>query len=49
VTSRKKVVTPAKAGLQCFCNHLPILDTGFRRYDVNDSFSTFAKAPKAAC
>jgi hypothetical protein len=29
----KKVVTPAKAGVQSFCNGLVLLDAGFRRYD----------------
>ena len=32
-----KVVTPAKAGVQFFCSHLICLDTGFRRYDVNQA------------
>ena len=31
----QKVLTPAKAGVQCFFNHLIFLDTGFRRYDLN--------------
>ena len=30
----QKIVTPAKAGVQCFCNHPIFLDTGFRRYDI---------------
>jgi hypothetical protein len=39
----QKVVTPAKAGVQCFCNYLIFLDTGFCRYDVCVGFSTFCE------
>ena len=35
-----KIVTPAKAGVQFFCE---FLDTGFRRYDVCGGFSNFYK------
>jgi hypothetical protein len=37
----QKVVTPAKAGVQCSCNTLKYLDTGFRRYDVLGELRTF--------
>jgi hypothetical protein len=37
----QKVVTPAKAGVQCFCNPLIFLGTVFRRYDVGGGFPTF--------
>jgi hypothetical protein len=35
-----EIVTPAKAGVQCFCHRLIFLDTGFRRYDIRAGFST---------
>jgi hypothetical protein len=44
--AQKPSVTPAKAGVHCFCNHLIFLDTGFRRYDVRGGFSTFYEAVK---
>jgi hypothetical protein len=34
----QKVVTPAKAGVQCFCNHLIFLDAGFRRHECEVDF-----------
>jgi epoxyqueuosine reductase len=37
----QKVVSPAKAGVQCFCNYLTFLDSGLRRNDDVWPFSTF--------
>jgi hypothetical protein len=37
----KKIVTPAKAGVQYFSRELMFLDTGFRRYDESHAFLTF--------
>jgi hypothetical protein len=37
----QKVVSPAKAGVQCFCNYPTFLDSGLRRNDDVWSFSTF--------
>ena len=37
----KKVVTMAKAGVQCFSSPLIFLDAGFRRHDDTSAFSTF--------
>ncbi|MCL4471324.1 MAG: ribonuclease HepT family protein [Sulfuricella sp.] len=39
-----KLVIPAKAGIQCFCNILKFLDSGFRRNDGFLPFWTFATA-----
>jgi hypothetical protein len=39
----QKVVTPAKAGVQCLCDHLIFLDTGFRRYDVRGGCSAYCE------
>ena len=36
-----KVVTPVKTGVQCFCNHLKSLDSGFHRNDDSWAFLTF--------
>ena len=36
-----KVVTPAKAGVQRFCNHMVFLDAGFRRHDDVGEFLIF--------
>jgi hypothetical protein len=43
MTHSKKVVTPAKAGVQFFYNHLIFLDTGFRRYDLSGGFLSHAE------
>ena len=45
----KKAVTPAKAGGQCFCNHLIFLDAGFCRNNVHDGFSTFYESVNYGC
>ncbi len=39
-----KLVIPAKAGIQCFCNILKFLDSGFRRNDRFLPFWAFATA-----
>ena len=36
-----KVVTPVKTGVQCFCNSLKSLDSGFHRNDDSWAFLTF--------
>jgi hypothetical protein len=36
-----KVVTPAKTGVQYFCNTLKFMDSGVHRNDVFWAFSTF--------
>jgi len=36
-----KVVTPVKTGVQCFCNPLKSLDSGFHRNDDSWAFLTF--------
>ena len=36
-----KVVTPVKTGVQCFCNPLKSLDSGFHRNDDSWTFLTF--------
>jgi len=36
-----KVVTPVKTGVQCFCNPLKSLDSGFHRNDDCWAFLTF--------
>ena len=36
-----KVVTPVKTGVQCFCNPLKFLDSGFHRNDDSWAFLTF--------
>jgi hypothetical protein len=36
-----KVVTPVKTGVQCFCNTLKSLDSGFHRNDDSLAFLTF--------
>ena len=41
MTNVQKVVTPAKAGVQCVCNHRIFLDAGFRRHDVERRFPAF--------
>ena len=38
---REKAVTPVKTGVQCSCNYLKYMDTGFRRYDKIEVFVTF--------
>jgi hypothetical protein len=43
LTNPKKVVTPAKAGVQLACNYRIFLDAGFRRHDESDGFSTFLR------
>jgi len=42
-----KVVTPVKTGVQCFCNTLKSLDSGFHRNDDSWAFSTFDEVVKA--
>ncbi len=41
-----KVVTPVKTGVQCFCNMLKYLDSGFHRNDDFWAFSTFDESIK---
>jgi len=41
-----KVVTPVKTGVQCFCNTLKSLDSGFHRNDDSWAFSTFDEVVK---
>jgi hypothetical protein len=41
LVNQKKIVTPAKAGVQFSCTTLKYLDTGFRRYDVLGELRTF--------
>ena len=42
----KKVVTPVKTGVQISRNYLNRLDSGFRRNDKKQYFSTFYKLIK---
>jgi hypothetical protein len=42
----QKVVAPAQAGAQEFCNCLKILDSGFRRNDRKTYLATFYEAIK---
>jgi hypothetical protein len=37
-----KAVTPVKTGVQCFCNALKFLDSGFRRNDTLCNYTTIA-------
>ncbi len=39
----QKVVIPAKAGIQGFCNGLEFLDSRLRGNDGNEEFSTFCE------
>ena len=41
MTLSYKVVTPVKTGVQCFCNALKSLASGFHRNDDSWAFSTF--------
>ena len=41
LSDSSKVVTPVKTGVQCFCNMLKYLDSGFHRNDDFWAFSTF--------
>ena len=44
-----KVVTPVKTGVQCFCNPLKSLDSGFHRNDDSWAFLTFYEIFNTAC
>ena len=43
-----KVVTPVKTGVQCFCNSLKSLDSGFHRNDDSWAFLTFDEFVKVS-
>jgi hypothetical protein len=44
-----QVVTPVKTSVQCFCNTLKYLDSGFYRNDDSWAFSTFDESIKNKC
>jgi hypothetical protein len=46
MTISQKVVTPVKTGVQMVCNCLKRLDSGFRRNDGKENFSTFYESIK---